>query len=61
MTEAISQAVRAARRPLRLEICGLQRALAGLLAVSVMGNAVLYGLLHYSDAAHKSEVYCQRR
>lgn len=34
--------VRSARRPLRREVCGWQRAAAGLLALSVVWNALLY-------------------
>lgn len=55
MPEAVSRAVRAARRTVRLEVIAWQRALAGLLVVSVLCNAVLYSLLHYSEASRESE------
>lgn len=56
MTTEISQAVRASRRPLRLEVCSWQRAAAGLLVLSVTVNAALYGLLGREEARHAQEV-----
>lgn len=49
--ENVSRANREARRPLRLEICAWQRAMAGLFVLSLIFNAVLYGLLQYSEKA----------
>lgn len=48
--------VRAARHPLRLEVCMWQRAAAGLLVVSVACNMALYGLLDHRSARHAQEV-----
>lgn len=53
MPDGISRAKREARRPLRQEICGLQRALVGLFLLSLFFNAVLYGLLTYSQRTLK--------
>lgn len=48
---------RAARKPLRLEICAWQRAAAGLLIVSTVCNTALYALLHHNEARSRSELY----
>lgn len=55
MTAEISQAVRAARRPLRQENYIWQRAAAGLLVLSVSANAALYGVLGREEARHARE------
>ena len=53
--EYIAAHRRAARRPLRLEICSWQRAAVGLLALSAAANAALYGLLGRSQARCSQE------
>ena len=56
MTGESRQAVRSARRSLRLEVCAWQRAAAGLLAVSIAANAALYGLLNQQAVRHAREL-----
>lgn len=56
MTEEKSRAVRNARRLLRLGICGYQRAIAGLLAVSLTVFAVMYGVMRHREAQYTAEL-----
>lgn len=54
--EKTSMDVRIARRPLRFEICGLQRAMVGVMAASVVCNAAMYGMMLHSERKHQEEL-----
>ena len=53
----MGELTRAARKPLRLEICAWQRAAAGLLIVSTVCNTTLYALLNHNETHSQSELY----
>ena len=53
----MGELTRAARKPLRLEICAWQRAAAGLLIVSTVCNTALYALLNHNETHSQSELY----
>lgn len=44
------------RRMHHREICGYQRAIAGLLSVSVAGNAAMYWIMRHREAKHADEL-----
>lgn len=56
MDENTCREVRNARRHLRREICGYQRAMAGMLAVSLTGTAVMYCIMRHQEVQHAAEL-----
>lgn len=56
MDENERKEARKSRRKHHIEICGYQRAMAGLLAVSVVTNGVMYGTMRRTYEKHAAEL-----